>query len=253
MNDLAPTLSNQANAPLGELLAEETAAFRERAAALIEGAKASKIDSVTDAEAVTTLGNLMAELKGRVDEARVARARPFDEGKAAVQRAFAREIIDPLTAAMGLCKTMLDAWRRRLAQEAEAERRRNEAAAAEAQRAAEEAERKRLEAQQVGDTGAAIKAELEEIQARDRAEALTKGEGAILPDRMIRTQVGSALSRTERKPVVTDIGEMLVWMIVNQPAPLLEALSPLIARLVRAKVDIPGVRVEEVESTSFRR
>jgi hypothetical protein len=148
---------------------------------------------------------------------------------------------------------MIDSWRKRLeAQEAAEKRKRDEEAAA-AQRAADEAQRKKEEAQATGDVSAAIKAEVEEVQARDRAEALSGAPGTIRPDATIRTQAGSAGTATQRVPVVTNIGLCLRWMIENQSAALIEAITPLIGRLVRAKVTIPGVEVQTSQSTRFRR
>jgi hypothetical protein len=93
--------------PLGELLSEETRPFRERATALIENVNQSRIDSPETAAQVTQLGGMLADLKATVEEARKARAKPFDEGKAAVQSAFKRDIIDTIDTAMNVCRKML--------------------------------------------------------------------------------------------------------------------------------------------------
>jgi hypothetical protein len=65
--------------------------------------------------------------------------------------------------------------------------------------------------------------------------------------------VGAAISTTRRVPVVTNIGACLKWLLTNQPGALLEAIAPLLGRLTRAKVVIPGVDVRDEQGTSFRR
>jgi hypothetical protein len=230
--------------PLAEQLAEETAPFRERATALIQSVNDSRIDSAETEMAVTTLGTMLRDLREKVEEARKARAKPVDEQKDAIQAAFKRAIIDPVDQAMNQCRRMLDAYRA-------AEQKRAAEEAAKAQREAEEAARQAEQARAAGDIGAAIKAEMAEVQARDRAGAAT--DAAIRPDTMVRVQSGAAVAATQRVPVVVDIGACLRWLIVHQGPALVEAITPMIARLVRAKVSIPGVEVETRQVTQFRR
>jgi hypothetical protein len=236
-----------------EELAAEVKPFRDRADALIDSLSKSKIDGPENAAAVTTLGNMLADLRAKVEAARKVRAEPFDDGKKAVQTAFKAGLIDPLDAASETARKMVDEWRRKLEADAAAERRKRDEEAAAAQRAADEAERKKQEAEKVGDIGATIKAEMEELQARDRAAVLSSDEGTIRPDAMIRGAGGGAAATTTRVPVITNIGECLAWMLVNQRQALVDAITPIIGKMVRAKVDIPGVEVKEETSTRFRR
>lgn len=254
MNDIATApalLSN--NPPLAETLTEDTLALRQRRDALLASVAASHIETPENAASVTTLGGMLQDLRVKAEEARKAAAKPFDEGKAAVQTAYAREILDPLDKALRQCRAMLDQWRERLATIEREEQSKRDAEAAIARAAAEEAERRRLEAQTAGDTGAAIKAEIEEVQARDRAAALEADQGTIRPSEPIRTQTGTATAATQRVPVVTNLRTAFTWLAKNQGAALIEAITPLIARLVRAKVTIPGVEVREETTTRFRR
>jgi tetratricopeptide (TPR) repeat protein len=262
VNDLAPGIGH--NSPPEPTIADVVTAweaatilaagsFRERAEALIASVNASKIDSPETAAQVATLGNMIRDHREAVESARKAAAKPFDDGKATVQLAYARGILDPLDAAIAACRKMLDAWRAKLAAQAAAEQRDRDAEAAEARRAAEEAEKARQTAQAAGDAGGAIRAEMEALKAAERAEKLETGEGAIRPEAMIRTNAGSAGTATQRVPVVTNIGQCLVWMIENQGQALLEAINPLIWRAIRAKMTIPGVEVSEVATTRFRR
>lgn len=254
-NDIAPLAGPGHNQPptLLDELTDETKTFRERRDALLASVAASRIDSPETAAQVTTLGGMLVDLRAKVEEARKERAKPFDEGKATVQRVFAREIIDPLDRAKGQCEDMINQWRAHLAALEREEQAKRDAAAAEARRAAEEAERKKQEAQAKGDVGAAISAEIEEVQARDRAAALEQDEGTIRPAGMIRTQVGSAVAQTQRVPVVTDLRKTLAYLAKNHGPQLIEAITPLIRGLVRAKVTIPGVEVQTQEKTQFRR
>lgn len=257
MNDIAPTgnLSHDpSNAPpLAELITEETAEFRTKRDALLQSLRDSKIGNAEDAAQVTTLGVLLKELRDRVEAARKARAEPFDQGKATVQRIFKADIIDALDAAMTNARNMLNAYRRQQEAAAEAERRKRDEEAAAARAAAEKLAQDKRDAEAAGDPNAALKAELAEIQARDRAEALESDEGVIRPDAVLHTQVGAAISTTRRVPVVTNIGACLKWLLTNQPGALLEAIAPLLGRLTRAKVVIPGVDVRDEQGTSFRR
>lgn len=253
MNDAAPAGIGHNAPPLAEQLTEETAALRQRAEALIASVNASRIDSPESAAQVTTLGGMLKDARDRAEAARKERAQPFDDGKTAVQRAFKQAIIDPLDEAMTACRRMLDTWRAQLAEAAAAERRQRAAEAAEAQRAAEEAEAKRLAAERAGDTGAALRAEVAALQAADRAEKLASDAGTIRPEAMIRTAAGSASAQTQRVATVVNIGLCLRWMIENHSAALIEAITPIVGRLTRAKVEIPGVEVAEVAPTRFRR
>jgi hypothetical protein len=239
--------------PLGEQIAEETAEFRTKRDALLQSLKDSKIASAEDAAQVTTLGVLIKELRDRVETARKARAEPIDRDKATIQRLFKADILDALDAAMTNARNMLNSYRRQQEAAAEAERRKRDEEAAAARAAAEKLAQDKRDAEAAGDPNAALKAELAEIQARDRAEALASDEGVIRPDAVLHTQVGAAVSTTRRVPVVTNIGACLRWMIEHQSAALLEALAPLIGRLVRAKVAIPGVEIRDEQGTSFRR
>ena len=240
--------------PLAETLSEESKPLRDRAQALIANVAASRIDSPETAEAVTTLAGMLADVRTKAETARKAAAEPFDAGKAAVQAAYARGIIDPLDAALTTCRKMLDAWRSHLAQQAQAEAAKRAAEAAEARRLAEEAESKKIELESAGDTAGALAAELRQLQAEETAEKLASDEGTIIrPDAMIRTQVGSAASTTTRVPTVTNIGLVLRYLMTEQGTSLIEAITPIIARLTRAKVTIPGVEVKEVSATRFRR
>jgi len=234
-------------------LAENTKPLRERAEALIASVNAARIDSPETAAQVTTLGGMLRDLREKAEAARKESARPFDDGKAAVQLAYARGILDPLDAAMTACRKMLDAWRAQLDAAAAAERRKRDEEAAEARRVAEDAEQRQRDAEAAGDPGAAIKAEMEAMQAAERAEKLASDAGTIRPSEPIRTQTGMASAATTRVPTVTNIGLCLRWMLENQSAALIEAISPLVARLTRAKVEIPGVEVKEVAATRFRR
>lgn len=258
MNDIAPagnlTHDPSTNAPpLAEQIAEDVKPFIERRDTLLQSLRDSKIASAEDASKVTTLGVMLKDLRDKVEASRKEAARPFDEGKATVQRLYKAEIIDQLDAAMTQARNMIKAYRRQEEAKAEAERRKRDEEAAAARAAAEKLAEEKRQAEAAGDPGAALKAELAEIQARDRAEALEGDEGTIRPDSMIHVQVGAAVSTTRKKAVVTNLGSCLRWMIQNQPGPLLEAISPVLNRVVRSGVMIPGVEIEIESGTSFRR
>lgn len=240
-------------APIEELLREETEQLRARATSLIESLNNSKIDSPEAADQVVTLGVMLKDFRETVEVARRERTRPIDQQKAAIQRAYKAEIIDVLDAAMTQARDMVNRWRRQQEVAAEAERRKRDEEAAAARAAADKLAQDKRDAEAAGDPNAALKAELAEIQARDRAEALEGEEGTIRPGEIIHTSAGAAITTTRRVPVVTNIGLCLRWLIENQSAALIEAITPVIARLSRAKVAIPGVEVREEQGTSFRR
>lgn len=252
--ETSPAIGDNSNrAPLAEILAEEAKPLRDRAEALIASVNAALIDSPETAAAVTTLGGMLSDLRARAETARKEHAKPFDDGKTAVQQAFARDVIQPIDLGIAACCKMVDAWRAALDAEAAAERRKRDAEAAAARRAAEDAERAKAAAEAAGDTGAAISAEIKQMQAEERATRLESDAGTIRPHEAIRTQAGMASTTTTRVPTVTDLQKCLRYLAKNQSVALIEAITPIIGRLTRAKVDIPGVEVHEVGSTRFRR
>lgn len=238
--------------PLGEVLTEEARPHRERLTALLDSLNASRIDSDATSEAVATLGGMLRELREKVEADRKARAKPFDDGKAAVQTTFARGLLDPIDAAMETARKMIDAWRAVQRAAAEAERKRQADLAAEAQRQADDAAKAKEAAEAKGDLGAAISAEIAEVQARERAERLAVGEGIVRPNEPIRTHAGSATATTQKQVEITNTLHCTRWLLKMQGPALKEAIGPLVAKLARAGMDIPGVSVTAVQKTQFR-
>lgn len=253
MNAIAPAGIGDNRAPLAEEIADETAPFRERRDALLKSVNDSKIASPEDAAQVTTLGNMLKELFDKVEVARKARAEPFDTGKAAVQRAFKAEILDALSAGMTQARQMIDAWRRQQERDAEAERRRRAEEAAAAQAAADKLAQQKRDAEMAGDSGAALKAEIAEVQARDRAEALNSDQGVIRPGEIIHTSTGAAITSKQVTGKIDNIGLFLAWLIRNDAKWLSETLQPRADRHIRSGLSVDGVSRVETQGTRFRR
>ena len=238
------------NPPLAESLADETAADRARMLELVAGANAAVIKSPADQARVTTLAGLIGTHYTEVEAKRVLRKAPFDEGAKAVQAAYKQAILDPLDAAKTRLRTLNDDYEREQERLRNAERRRLAEEEERQRREAEDAARKAVEAVTQGRSGLA--AELAAIEARDRADAAARAREAVRAA-PVRTDMGTASQTTVRTFVIDDL--MKVWRYLNKShkAALIEQLQPLVDRLGRAKITIPGVLVQESKSTRFGR
>ncbi len=239
--------------PLGEQLAEELAAPKARADALLEVAATAVIVDDESAAKVIDLGQLIAALEKDLDAARTERKRPFLEAGRAIDTAYGGIIGGLMACRQGL-RGMLTAYNHKRAAEAEAAR---QVALAEQRQREEEAAAAQERARQttnVTDALASLKAQEEAAAAARRAEA-------IRPE-PIRAQLGSLGARREIAFDITDMRKLLQW-IVRQPMKTnLEAevrklmgayLRQLGVDAVARGVDIPGMSVWIDTQAAIRR
>lgn len=105
---------NSAAVPLSEILAEELAASRARADALLAAAKSARIEIPSDAGKVADLIALIRDTEREIDRAREGRRQPYAEQLRIVDAAFGA-LLGPLSRARtgpGSLTEMLDAWQR---------------------------------------------------------------------------------------------------------------------------------------------
>lgn len=235
--------------PLAEVLTEEVSADLGRMTELVSAANAATVTSAETQKQATTLAGLIRAHFDEVEVKRKARKKPFDDGATAVQNAF-NPVLHPLTAALTRLRTLNDAYEAAQDRLREAERRLLAEEEERKRREAEDAARKAAEAVAQGRSGLA--AELAAIEARDRADAAARAREAVRAA-PVRTDMGTASQTTVRTFVIDDL--MKVWRYLNKShkAALIEQLQPLVDRLGRARITIPGVLVQESKSTRFGR
>jgi hypothetical protein len=233
---------------LAEELAEETQADAEQAAKLVAAtAKSHIVDAGTQSQA-TVLANLLRAHFKAVDGRRDARKRPFDNDSKVVQAAF-KAILDPMDTAIEILRKMNDAWEDKQEAMRQAERDR---IAAEERRQREEVEaleRRAREAEEAGSSD--IGAQLAAIKANEDADALARRREAVRPE-MVRTDVGTSSRAMVREFVIDDPRKLLSYLLRANKAELITLLQPMVDRLGRARVAMPGVTVKEVPKTRFR-
>ena len=204
------------------------------------------IDSQAMADGV---GNLLAVIRKAhdlADETRKAENKPFDDGKAEVQRRYAPLIADTKAMkgktilAMEACKRALQPW-------LDAEDKRIEEGR---RRAREEADRIAREAQDA--IRAADHTNLEEREAAETLlrQAKKAEKVASIADRQTAKAGGAmgraASLRTVHVAVVTDLRAFAGWVWKARQPEIAEFLRGLANRLVHeGKRDLPGVEVRE--------
>lgn len=118
MNDILPvnTLAgrgigdNSAAAPLAEVLADELAADKARAAELLASARAARIESAADAGKVADLLVLIREHERSLDAARDARKRPLLHDQRTIDAAFGAVIGSLCRARTDVLTPLLNKW-----------------------------------------------------------------------------------------------------------------------------------------------
>lgn len=245
---------NSAGAPLVELLAEETAPLRTRAAELL-----AAVERVETAENATVLAGLMKACLARIEAEREERKRPFLESGRAVDAHY-NGIAGMLATTErgkllgGPLKLLLDkvaAEVRRKEAEAATERRRIEEEARQAREAAAAAERDAADEKATADRRLA--SEIESRAAADRAAALER-QAAEVKAAPLTTELGvKAHARTEWSFEITDEIVALKHAIKVDRTAIRTAVEDVIRRQVRAKVrEFPGARIFAVTAASIR-
>lgn len=259
MNDIGPinTLAgrgigdNSAAVPLAELLAEEMAIDKARAAELVAAAEKAQIANDGDATKVVTLIGLIRAHEKTLDQAREARKRPFLDDCRAVDAAYGAAIRPLVLARAGAdgkggLGAMLTTWQRKREEEARRERERVEA---EQRRQAEEAERARQAAEHAKAQGnGSVAAELDAIRAQEEADRLARQAETIRPE-PIRTAVGAVGMRREIAFDITDIRKALGWLVKNRANEITQAARTIVGKhlqslgveAVERGIEIPGV------------
>lgn len=205
----------------------------------------SAIENQAQADTVAKLIDDFRGAQKAADEARKEEARPFDEGKAAVQEKYAVLIADTkaqkgqIVRALEALKATLTPWLQKI----EAQRREAEEAA---RKAAEEKARAAAEAMR--------QTSMADLEGREAAEALMsdaeaaqKAADAIAKDKSHAKGDGRAIGlRKTYRPILTDRKAALIHYAANRPDDLVSFLCRLAEVDVReGKRTIPGFDVVE--------
>ncbi len=238
--------------PLAEQLAEEIAALRLRADALIATAGTAVIIDQESAEKVINLGQMIAALEKELDVLRVERGKPFLEATRTINTAFGA-ITGPLAQARSRLRPMLTEYQRRVEAEAEQQR---QAALAEQRQREEEAAAAAERAQQ----STTVDDALDALHAREEADAAQRRADAIRPE-PVRAQLGSLGTRREIVFTVSSYPKALGWLLRVRKRETEMALEDIINKQLRsmgvdaveAEVTIPGVEASIEKSAAIRR
>lgn len=237
-----------------EQMMEESAEHRARTDELVKSIGDQTVGSLEDAARVTALANLATVQKKAMDDRRKVLKTPHDEAAADVQRAF-QPWINDLSEAIDRARKMIDDWNAQQVATAQAVQREADRMAEEERRRAQDLETTAQEMKARGDIGGGIRAELDAMQAQERAARLA--EAPAVAERLgagqIRTQLGGATQSTRREAVIVDVNKFTRWMIKHQKTRFLEVMQPIVSSLVRSKVVPEGVEVREVTKTRFFR
>lgn len=247
---LAPG-DNSAAVPLDEILADEVLADAKRRDELVTAANAAAITDRETQKQVATLAGLIGTHWTEVEAKRKARKTPFDQAAISVQKAYV-PVLAPLVDARNRLRTLNDDYEEEQLRIRQAERRRLEEEEERQRKIAEEAAKKAEEAVAKGKSGLAD--ELAAIRARDDAAAAARAaEAAAQRPAPIRTDVGSASRSTVTTYEVDDLTMTLGYLRRTQRAALIEAIQPLVNKIARAGIKVPGVKVEQRQQTRFSR
>lgn len=236
---------NSGIVPPPEMLAEETAALSARSTELLGAAERCHVQDDDTAGRAVTLAKMLKDHAKKIDTTRADRKAPYLEAGRVIDGHF-KALVQPVEAAAQKVVAMVDAFRREQERRAEEERRR---LAEEARRQEEEAERLRRAAAAAGDTEAEIAAE----HAANQAAALHQRAAAVEKP-VVQSDYGAkAVGRTVKTASVTDPKAFVAYLLRADKARLVEALTEIAQRLVRAGVaEIPGVEITTTTTTTIR-
>ena len=197
----------------------------------------AEIENQEQADALGLLMDSMRKAAKAADDARKIEAKPFDDGKAAVQARY-KPILEKADRAVTLSKTVLGKWLRALDDE---RKRQAEAARKEAEEAARAAQEAIRAAQASEDLAKREAAEQAAKAAKQAQSAATKLETARP---QVQGMTRAASLRTYYTAEVTDFYAALEHFLAEQP----DAFVPLLTKLAQTEVDsgkrqIPGVTV----------
>lgn len=249
-------------APLAEVLAEDTAQLERRADELIDASSRAKaVDDDTAGRCVTLAKMLRAHAQD-VDKARVAAKQPFLDGGRAVDSHYQR-ISGPLGLAQAGVIAHIDAYRRKQEAAAAEVRRKLEEEAQAQRRAAQAAEQARQEAEAKAAASdnarasaqaraAAMEAELDARRRLDAANELAaKAEATVAAP--IASEHGKGSRRVVWKVEITDLTAALRHARKVNEAAMRECVQGIFERQVKAGArELPGASVVEDSATIIR-
>lgn len=201
----------------------------------LDGAEVSSQD---EADAIARLLDMARKARKEADEARKVEAKPFDDGKKAVQAKF-KPLLEECDRIAAVCKAANLPWLKRL----EDERR---AKAEEARRIAEEEDRKAQAAMQAA-KATDLEARAEAEKQVEAAKAAEKEAARVAKERAHARGGARAMSlRTVYEAEITDAVAFARWCWANEREALLEAMQKIADQRARANFrGMDGVTVHE--------
>ncbi len=244
---------------LAEMLADETKALVERAAALAAAAGRCKVADQDTAERATLLAKQIKKHLEDVEEARTTRKAPFFDACKAIDGHFGTIATTLATLDSkkkltgGPLKTVMDeidAYRRRIEAEAEAERRR---LAEEAAKAAAEAEAAQRAAEEAAKAGDAVEADITAAQKAAQAEALAQQAQSVIA-RPIDSGLGAkAIGRKGKMVTIVSLSKALDHCLAIDYDGVQAYVQSVYDKQVRAGItSLPGAEITETTSTMIR-
>jgi len=234
MNKVAKIGHNNPPSPFDEAQ-EVVSTLKEEARHWLDGAEVS---SQNEADAIAKLLDMARKAKKKADDLRKSEARPFDDGKKAVQAKF-KPLIEDCERISDVCKAANLPWLKKL----EEQRRQEEEKAR--QKAAEEARKAQEAIKAVNAT---------DLDAREAAEQQIKlAQEAEREAKRATKQKASAKGgsramglRTVYVHEITDACEFARWCWQYENNSLMECLNNIAKRRTDAKFrDMPGVEIHE--------
>lgn len=225
---------NNPPTPFDEALSA-VSSLKEEAKHWLDGAEVS---SQAEAEAIAQLLDMARKAKKKADELRKAEAKPFDDGKKAVQAKF-KPLIEDCDRIASVCKTANLPWLQKLEeerrQEEEAARRKAEEEARKAEQAMRAAQATDLEAREAAEQQVKIAQEAERDANRAaKQKAAAKGGARAMG------------LRTVYRHEITDATAFARWCWQHENAALMDCLNSIAKKRTDMKFrDMPGVVIHE--------
>lgn len=234
MNEVVLIGHNKPPTPFDEA-ANAIDALKEEAKHWLDGAEVS---SQPEADAIAKLLDMARKTKKRADDLRKTEAKPFDDGKKAVQAKF-KPLLEDCDRIADVCKAANLPWLKKIEEQRRMEEEAARAKAAEEARKAQEA----LDAARANDLEAREQAER---QVKAAQEAEREANRAAKQKGTAKGGARAMSLRTVFRHEIVDAREFARWCWVHENEALLECLNGIAKRRTDLKFrDMPGVVVHE--------
>lgn len=234
MNTIVNLGHNNPPTPFDEAL-DVVSSLKEEARHWLDGAE---VTSQAEAEAIAQLLDMARKAKKQADDLRKVEAKPFDDGKKAVQAKY-KPLMDDCDRIASVCKAANLPWLKKL----EDERRQEEAAA---RKKAEEEARKAEEAMRAAQAADLDAREAAEQQVKIAQEAEREANRAAKQKANAKGGARAMGLRTVYRHEITDATAFARWCWQHENAALMDCLNSIAKKRADMKFrDMPGVVIHE--------